>query len=110
MPAKRPVALVSRSHPDLQTDALLARLPDVERVACGSSLKFCRVAEGQADIYPRLGPTRQWDVAAGHAVLRAAGGVMTTPTGDTLIYRPTDGYRVAGFIAWGDSSAARFGF
>ena len=106
-PAKGPVALVSRSHPDPQTDTLLARLPDVQRVACGSSLKFCLLAEGQADLYPRLGPTRQWDIAAGHAVLQAAGGLVTTPAGEALTYRPQQAYEVVpGFIAWGDASTA----
>jgi 3'(2'), 5'-bisphosphate nucleotidase len=104
-PAKGPVVLVSRSHPDPATDALLGRLPDAQRIACGSSLKFCRLAEGEADLYPRLGPTRQWDVAAGHAVLLAAGGIVVTPDGVPLGYRPQEGFAVPGFVACGDPSA-----
>jgi 3'(2'), 5'-bisphosphate nucleotidase len=99
------VALVSRSHQDAATTALLAKLANVEREACGSSLKFCRIAEGTADIYPRLGPTCEWDIAAGHALLVAAGGGVTAPDGSELAYnRATDNFRVPGFIAWGDAT------
>ena len=62
-------ALVSRSHSDAQTEAWLARLPVGTRREAGSSLKFCVLAQGDADVYPRLGPTMEWDIAAGHAVL-----------------------------------------
>jgi 3'(2'), 5'-bisphosphate nucleotidase len=97
------VAAVSRSHLDSATDALLARLPIAERVACGSALKFCRLAEGAADIYPRLSTTCEWDVAAGHALLVAAGGIVTTPEGTPLRYgRISAGFRVPSFVAWGD--------
>jgi len=65
---------VSRSHANPATEAFLAKLPVIERIEAGSSLKFCKVAEGLADIYPRFGPTMEWDTAAGDAVLRAAGG------------------------------------
>lgn len=104
------VAAVSRSHFDAATDAFLARLAarfgEVTRLASGSAIKLCRVAEGAADVYPRLAPTHQWDVAAGHAILAAAGGTVTTPDAQPLTYRPSaDGLRVAGFIAWGDPSA-----
>ena len=75
MPKAGIVAAVSRSHFDAETEAFLARLGarfgEVTRLPSGSAIKFCRVAEGAADIYPRLAPTHQWDVAAGHAV---AGG------------------------------------
>ncbi len=99
------VALVSRSHQDAATTALLAKLANAEREACGSSLKFCRIAEGTADIYPRLGPTCEWDIGAGHAVLVAAGGGVTAPDGSELAYgRAADNFRVPGFIAWGDAS------
>ena len=73
------VALVSRSHLDSATEAYLAGQNPAKRISCGSSLKFCRIAEGSADLYPRLSPTYEWDVAAGHAVLSAAGGAVTTP-------------------------------
>lgn len=105
------VAAVSRSHLDPRTEALLARLPVAERFARGSAVKFCQLAEGTADIYPRLSTTCEWDVAAGHAVLTAAGGAVTAPDGAPLPYgRRTENFRVAAFVAWGDPSApARFG-
>lgn len=101
------IAAVSRSHLDTRTDALLARLPLAQRLACGSAVKFCQLAEGKADVYPRLSTTCEWDVAAGHAVLAAAGGVVTTPEGGIPGYGQWDeDFRVAGFIAWGDPCAA----
>ena len=75
--APNPAALrvvASKSHRNAETESYLARLPVGELVAAGSSLKFCLVAAGEADLYPRLGPTMEWDTAAGDAVLRAAGG------------------------------------
>ncbi len=78
--------MVSRSHLDAPTQAYLDGLPHTRRIACGSSVKFCRLAEGAADHYPRLGPTRDWDVAAGHAVLTAAGGSVLAPDGSPLRY------------------------
>ena len=101
------VAAVSRSHLDPQTEALLARLPIATRHVCGSALKFCQIAEGSADVYPRFSPTCEWDVAAGHAVLAAAGGVVTTPEGAPLRYgRIAENFRVPAFVAWGDPEAA----
>jgi 3'(2'), 5'-bisphosphate nucleotidase len=98
------VALVSRSHRDAATEALLDRLPPTRAESCGSSLKFCRLAEGSADIYPRLGPTSEWDIAAGHALVVAAGGMVTAPDGRPLAYgNAQQRFRVPGFIAWGDS-------
>ncbi len=110
-PSSGLVAAVSRSHLDSQTEALLARLPVAERFARGSAVKFCQLAEGTADIYPRLSTTCEWDVAAGHAVLVAAGGAVTAPDGAPLRYgRISEKFRVAAFVAWGDPSApARFG-
>ncbi len=96
------VALVSRSHLDPATEAYLARLKSAERISCGSSLKFCRLAEGAADLYPRLAPTSEWDVAAGHAVLAAAGGTVTDPKGAPLIYGRSKDFRIPAFIARGD--------
>ena len=97
------VAAVSRSHLDPATVALLDRLGVAKRVACGSALKFCRVAEGIADIYPRLATTCEWDVAAGHALVAAAGGVLTLPEGGALRYGDAAGdFRIPAFIAWGD--------
>jgi 3'(2'), 5'-bisphosphate nucleotidase len=101
------VAAVSRSHLDPQTEAYLARLPVSERRACGSAVKFCQVAEGSADVYARLSPTCEWDVAAGHAVLAAAGGMVNTPEGSPMSYgRMAANFRVPAFIAWGDPSLA----
>lgn len=80
------VAIGSRSHGSAETDAWLARYEVANFVAAGSSLKFCRVAEGAADIYPRMGRTMEWDTAAGDAVLRAAGGLVTTLDGMPLQY------------------------
>lgn len=106
-PAAHPVALTSRSHPDAATEALIGRIHGVVREVCGSSLKFCRLAEGRADIYPRLAPTREWDLGAGHAVLVAAGGAMRTPDGAAIAYgRTSADLLVPGFIAMGDRSAA----
>ena len=68
------IAVSSKSHPDAQTDALLGSMNIKGHINAGSSLKFCLVAAGEADIYPRAGRTMEWDTAAGDAVLRAAGG------------------------------------
>jgi 3'(2'), 5'-bisphosphate nucleotidase len=100
------VAVVSRSHLDAETEAFLARLPIAGRLTSGSAVKFCQVAEGAADVYPRLSTTCEWDVAAGHAVLTAAGGVLTTPDGAALSYGQIGrNFRVPAFVAWGDPAA-----
>ncbi|MBV9968342.1 MAG: 3'(2'),5'-bisphosphate nucleotidase CysQ [Xanthobacteraceae bacterium] len=97
------IATVSRSHLDPQTIALLERIGVTARLPCGSALKFCRVAEGTADIYPRLAPTCEWDVAAGHALVEAAGGAVTGPQGAPFRYgNAAARYRMNAFIAWGD--------
>ena len=96
------VAMVSRSHLDSATVEYLSRYSIARQIAVGSSLKLCRLAEGLADIYPRLSPQSEWDLAAGHAVLAAAGGLVTTPDGNPLLYGAHPGLRVPGFIAWGD--------
>jgi 3'(2'), 5'-bisphosphate nucleotidase len=95
-------AMVSRSHFDEQTDAFLQRLPLIARKPCGSSLKLARIAEGTADLYARLARTCEWDVAAGHAILEAAGGIVTAPDGTELVYGHAPDFHVSGFIAWGD--------
>ncbi len=100
------VVMVSRSHLDDATQTYLKHLPHTERIACGSSLKFCRLAEGAADHYPRLGPTRDWDVAAGHAVLMAAGGSVIEPDGAPLRYG-TSQRIIPKFLAWGGPGADR---
>ena len=85
-PGRRLVATASRSHRNAETDAWLRRFGIAEVVSAGSSLKFCRVAEGVADVYPRLGRTMEWDIAAGHAVVAAAGGSVETLDGGRLAY------------------------
>lgn len=99
-PAQGGVAVASRSHRDDKTNAWLDEKGIDETIAAGSSLKFCVVAEGRADYYPRFGPTMEWDVAAGHAVLRAAGGRVTTIEGEPFAYNKPD-FRNSGFIAYG---------
>ncbi len=97
------VATVSRSHLDPVTVELLEQLRIRNCLPCGSALKFCRIAEGAADIYPRLAPTREWDVAAGHALVAAAGGAVTLPDGGPLVYADAaSDFLVPAFIAWGD--------
>jgi 3'(2'), 5'-bisphosphate nucleotidase len=94
------VAVSSRSHPDARTDALLKTMPIKGHTNAGSSLKFCLVAAGEADIYPRAGRTMEWDTAAGHAVLRAAGGSMTNWDGTPFLYGKP-GFENGPFIARG---------
>jgi 3'(2'), 5'-bisphosphate nucleotidase len=107
MPESGIVATVSRSHLDAATEAFLGRFMGAARLVSGSAIKLCHVASGTADVYPRLAPTHQWDVAAGHAVLQAAGGVVTTPERQPLSYDAGQGdFLVRGFIAWGDPAAA----
>ena len=102
-PAQGLTAVASRSHSNAETDAYLARNKIKDRVSVGSSLKFCLVAAGEADVYPRLGPTMEWDTAAGHAVLSAAGGSVTTLDGAPLRYGKPD-FRNPSFIASGPSA------
>jgi 3'(2'), 5'-bisphosphate nucleotidase len=80
------IAVASRSHRDTKTEEYLAAYPVKDFVAAGSSLKFCLVAAGEADIYPRHGRTMEWDTAAGHAVLAAAGGSVKTIDGKPFVY------------------------
>ena len=106
------VAFASRSHLDAQSDAFLKGLPIGETRFAGSSLKFCLIAEGLGDVYPRFAPTMEWDTAAGDAVLRAAGGAVLDPSGRALLYGKTESsMRNGPFIAWGDPAAAKqFGY
>ena len=106
-PAKDLIALASRSHCDPATEAFLAKLPVGDRRSAGSSLKFCALAEGAADVYPRFAPTMEWDTAAGDAVLRAAGGVVLDVQGGALRYgKEETRLRNGGFVAWGDPALA----
>lgn len=83
---QEPVALVSRSHRTPETDAYLDKHRLSEWRTIGSSLKFCAIAKGDADIYPRFGRTMEWDTAAGHAILEAAGGSVVRADGAPLVY------------------------
>ena len=78
--------LASRSHRDKKTDALIKRLHVRAVIPAASSYKFCLLAEGRADLYPRHGRTMEWDTAAGHAILKAAGGIVTREDGTPLEY------------------------
>ena len=94
--------VASRSHRDAATESWLAGIEVGELVAAGSSLKFCLLAAGEADLYPRFGRTMEWDTAAGHAVLIAAGGQVATEDGLPLTYgKRARGFDNPGFIASG---------
>jgi 3'(2'), 5'-bisphosphate nucleotidase len=94
-------AVASRSHLDSDTKHWLEQRNIASVVSAGSSLKFCTVAEGQADVYPRFGPTMEWDTAAGHAVLEAAGGCVLGLDGSPLCYGTmTAAFRNSAFVAW----------
>ncbi|MBN35174.1 MAG: 3'(2'),5'-bisphosphate nucleotidase [Rhodospirillaceae bacterium] len=99
-PADGVVAAVSRSHRNEETNTFLQGLTVSGEKVGGSSLKFCLVAEGEADVYPRFGRTMEWDTAAGHAVLRAAGGRVCR-VDDTDLGYGKPGFENPSFIAWG---------
>lgn len=101
-----PVAVASRSHNNAETEQFLAANAITEYRSIGSSLKFCLLAEGEADVYPRFGRTMEWDTAAGDAVLRAAGGETRRLDGTPLVYGKTmqasdTDFANPFFIAWG---------
>ncbi len=101
----RLVAVASRSHRTPENERFVT---DPRIASCrniGSSLKFCLVARGEADIYPRFGATSEWDTAAGHAIVLAAGGAVTTIDGDALVYgKAGSGYINPSFVVWGQRS------
>ena len=100
-PASGKTAVMSRSHADEKTVAFADSVGVTEKVSAGSSLKFCLVAEGSADVYPRFGPTCEWDTGAGHAVLKAAGGDVRTPEGEPFLYGKSEAdYLNGAFVAW----------
>ncbi len=99
-PSRGLTAVASRSHRTPETDEFLARFPVTEFRSIGSSLKFCLVAAGEADLYPRVGTTMEWDTAAGHAVLVAAGGSVTGLAGETFRYGKA-GFKNGNFVARG---------
>ncbi|RZA36039.1 MAG: 3'(2'),5'-bisphosphate nucleotidase [Lysobacteraceae bacterium] len=102
-PASAPLRVAaSRSHRDARTEALLARIGDSETIGLGSSLKFCRIAEGSLDVYPRFGPTSEWDTAAAQCVLEAAGGAVLAPDGRAFRYNRRETLLNGDFIALGD--------
>ncbi|MFD0915671.1 3'(2'),5'-bisphosphate nucleotidase CysQ [Pseudahrensia aquimaris] len=101
-PAGGGVAMVSRSHRDAQTDDWLAQHHKGSAATIGSSLKFCLIAQGKADLYSRFSSIMEWDTAAGDAILRAAGGHMMASDGTALRYGKP-GYRNGAFIATGAS-------
>ena len=101
------IAAVSRSHGDARTEAFIDGRPGAIRSVLGSAVKFGRVAEGSVDIYPRLAPTSEWDIAAGHAIVNAAGGKVADAQGNALKFgQATSNFIVPEFIAWGDTTAA----
>ena len=103
-PCASPVRVVgSRSHANPRLESFLQRLGDYRLVSMGSSLKFCLLAEGGADFYPRLGPTSEWDTAAAHAVVMAAGGRVVTLDGRPLQYNRKASYLNPEFLAIGDT-------
>ena len=104
-PPSEAVVMVSRSHLDARTKSYVEGLPGAKLLQSGSSIKFCRLAEGFADLYPRLAPTHDWDIAAGHAILKAAGGSATAPSGTPLVYGTND-LLIPAFLAWGDPASA----
>ena len=96
--ARPPLVVVSRSHSDDQElQDYLAQLGEHQTVTIGSSLKFCLVAEGSAQLYPRFGPTNIWDTAAGHAVAAGAGAVVNDWSGHALDYHPRESFLNPGF-------------
>ena len=94
------MVVASKSHRDQATDDYINKYAVKDSKSAGSSLKFCLVATGEADLYPRVGRTMEWDTAAGQAVLEAAGGRVTTIDGQPFRYAK-NGYENPNFIAWG---------
>ena len=103
-PAIAPLRVAaSRSHLDDKTAAAIARMGDTERRGMGSSLKFCKIAEGSTDVYLRFGPTSEWDTAAGQCVLEAAGGVVLGMDGQSFRYGRKESLLNPEFLALGDA-------
>ncbi len=104
-PPGNPIRVVgSRSHTSAETARYLERLGPHVVSGVGSSLKFCLLAEGKADLYPRFGPTSEWDTAAGQAVLEAAGGHVTRLDGHRLRYNCRESLINGDFVAFGDAN------
>ena len=104
-PATAPLRVAaSRSHLDLRSSATIDRMGEVTLLGMGSSLKFCRMAEGGLDVYPRFAPTSEWDTAAGQCVLECAGGVVLTLDGNPLRYNTKESLLNPDFLALGDAA------
>lgn len=102
-PAQAPFKVAaSRSHRDGRSEAFIARMGEVSQLNLGSSLKFCAIADGRLDVYPRFGPTSEWDTAAGQCVLEGAGGAVLDPQGRPFRYNQRDTLLNGDFIALGD--------
>lgn len=99
-----PVVVGSRSHVNAEMETYLSRLGECELRPVGSSLKLCLVAEGAADLYPRIGLTSEWDTAAAHCVVTEAGGAVTDLRGGPLVYNARDGLLNPYFLVYGDKS------
>jgi 3'(2'), 5'-bisphosphate nucleotidase len=108
LPERRPpAAIVSRSHLTPETESFLKKLGEPQRIQMGSSLKFGVIARGDADVYPRFAPTWEWDTAAGHAILNAAGGCILTGDGEPFVYGKKDRiFANPSFVAWRRASDA----
>ena len=110
-PAARPWRVAaSRSHADRRTEAFIRNLGPSERVSIGSSLKFCLVAEGEIDVYPRFGPTCEWDTAAAQCVVEQAGGRLTDIGLEPLRYNTRESILNPYFLAFGDPAVDWLGF
>jgi 3'(2'), 5'-bisphosphate nucleotidase len=103
-PATAPLRVAaSRSHLDERTAALLKRLGEIEAIGLGSSLKFCRIAEGRLDFYPRFGPTSEWDTAAAQVLVECAGGAVLDLEGRPLRYNTKESLLNPFFLVLGDT-------
>ncbi|WP_294539081.1 inositol monophosphatase family protein [uncultured Rhodoblastus sp.] len=108
MPRANAKALISRQHSDVESESFLHQLPVTQVVSSSSSLKFCQIAAAEADVYPRFSRTMEWDIAAGDAVLRRAGGVVADVSGAPVTYgHAAQNFANGPFIAWGDPIAAK---
>ena len=95
------VVVASKSHRTQETEDFISQLKVKELINAGSSLKLGLIAEGNADLYPRFGRTMEWDTAAGHAIIHAAGGQLTHPDGSEFLYAKNDIYENGYFVARG---------
>ena len=95
------IAVASKKHSSYRTSAWLSKKSITKIISASSSIKFCSVAKGDADVYPRFAPTMEWDTAAGHAILLGAGGLVTLSDEKTILRYGKNNYRNGDFIAWG---------